>query len=77
MKTYTEYRIDFSYNYGLLSNSVHLATAEAVKVWEEMYKTEFPDARKWFMTYKVSYKKFFGKKIFINAESVNFWEEIE
>ena len=59
MKTKTYYEVAYSYSYGLLSSEKTFATDEEAKAWEEIYKTEFPDCRKWYYTDRITTKRFF------------------
>lgn len=78
MKTRTYYEVAYSYSYGLLSTEKTFATDEEAKAWEKIYKTEFPDCRKWYYTDRITTKPFFffWEKI-VKCETIRRWEEEE
>ena len=77
MKTNTYYEIAYSYNAGLLSTEKTFETEEEAKAWEEIYKTKFPDCRKWFFTYRITTKSFLFWEKVVKREVIRDWEEEE
>ena len=68
MKTKTYYEVTYSYNYRKIFD-----TDEEAKAWEEIYKTEFPDCRKWYFTDRITTKSFLFWKKVIKRKTIRKW----